>query len=154
MTWDTEQWRAERDRRLMEWIGDADAVRMCVQVSHIAEVWDDLHDGDRIPSQREVAHAFESAMIHLQCNPFYMRNHATLMGLIVLMANAWHDSNAWEKSAERWKVDQAFYLRNTGIEIAILAVFLARGYDAMRQVSAEIREFFHHETVQEWKHAA
>jgi hypothetical protein len=154
MKWDSDEFRAERDRKMLAWMcGNEDAVRVVVQTSHIAEVWDDLADKDRTPTDREIAHAFESAMIHLQTNRFYLANHAMLMGVIVLVANAWHDANQWEVCGD-WRAHQAFYLRNMGIELAILCAFICGGYDHMRRVSTEIREFFHHETFEEWRHAA
>ncbi len=155
MMWDSPDFRVQRDVKLREWLlGNEDAIRVCVQTSHIAEVWDDLHDGDREPTDREVAHAFESAMIHLQTNPFYMANHAMLMGLIVLMANAWHDANEMTESPREVERMMAFHLRNMGIEMVQLCAFIVGGYEHMRRVSLEIRRYFIHETFREWDHAA
>lgn len=151
MNWDSPDWRKARDAKVLHWMcGNEDAVRVCVQTSHIAEVWDDLKDGDKKPTEREIAHAFESMMIRLQTNPFYLQNHAMLTAIIVVAINAWHDANAWENE-EGWKRQDAFYLRNMGIEIATMCAFLTGGYDHLRRVSAEMREFFHHETYEAWK---
>ena len=152
MNWDSPDWRKERDAKMLRWMcGNEDAVRVCVQTSHIADVWDDLKDGDKKPTEQEIAHAFESMMIRLQTNPFYLANHAMLTAIIVVAINAWHDANGWEKG-EDWQREQAFYLRNFGIEIAIMCAFLTGGYDHLRRVSAEMREFFHHETFKTWEH--
>ena len=150
MNWDSPDWRAERDTKLLHWMcGNEDAVRVCVQTSHIAEVWDDLKDKDREPSDREIAHAFESAMIRLQTNPFYLQNHAMLTAIITLAINAWHDSEDL-KQGDTEHLIQAFVLRNMGIEIAVMCAFLVGGYDHMRKVSLEMREFFRHETFEQW----
>lgn len=155
MEWDSPDFRTQRDVKLREWmLGNEEAMRVCVQTSHIAEVWDDLHDGDREPTEREIAHAFESAMIHLQTNPFYMANHAMLVGLIVLVTNAWHDANEMAESPREVERMMAFQIRNMGIEIAIMCAFLVGGYDHMRAVSLQIRRYFIHETYQEWRNAA
>lgn len=153
MTWDTQEWRTVRDTKLREWfLGNEHAVRVCVQISHIAEVWDDLVDGDRKPSDTEVAHAFQSAMIHLQTNPFYMANHGMLMGVIVTAINAWHDANAMQESESGDERMQAFFLRNLGCEVATLCAFLVGGFDHMRKISLEMRAFFRHESYYEWEH--
>lgn len=151
MSWDTPEWRHVRDTKLREWmLGNEHAVRVCTQISHIAEVWDDLVDGDRKPADAEVSHAFQSAMVHLQTNPFYMANHGMLMGVIVVAINAWHDANDMKDGPAHERM-LAFFLRNLGIEVAILCAFLVGGYDHMRKASLEIRRFFHHETYEEWQ---
>ena len=150
MNWDSDTWRNPRDAKLLHWmLGNEDAVRVCVQTSHIAEVWDDLKDKDREPSDREIAHAFESAMIRLQTNPFYLQNHAMLTAIITLAINAWHDSEDLRQGDTEHLI-QAFVLRNMGIEIAVMCAFLVGGYDHMRKVSLEMREFFRHETFEQW----
>lgn len=152
MTWDTPEWRFERDTKLREWmLGNEHAVRACVQISHIAEVWDDLVDGDRKPADVEIAHAFQSAMVHLQVNPFYMANHGMLMGVVVVAINAWHDANVMQRGGADERVE-AFVLRNLGTELAMLCAFLVGGFDHMRKVSMEIREFFRNGGYSEWEH--
>ena len=152
MTWDTPEWRHTRDTKLREWmLGNENAVRVCTQVSHIAEVWDDLADGDRKPAEIEIAHAFQSAMVHLQTNPFYMANHGMLMGVIVVAINAWHDANALQKGDADERM-QAFFLRNLGLEIATMCAFLVGGFDHMRKVSLEMRAYFRHESYFDWEH--
>lgn len=151
MTWDTPDWRMDRDAKLREWmLGNEDACAILRQVSHIAEVWDDLVDGDKMPEQGAVTHAFEAAMVRLQTNRLFMANHAMFIGVIVLSINAWHDSNAWQHETG-WKRHQAFFLRNLGIELAMLCAFVVGGYDHMRGVSLAMREFFHHENYEEWQ---
>ena len=153
MTWDSDAWRNTRDVKLLHWmLGNEDAVRVCTQTSHIAEVWDDIKDGDRRPTEYEVAHAFESAMIRLQTNPFYLANHAMLTAVIVIAVNAWHDSEDLKQGDIDHRM-HAFFLRNMGLEIASMCAFLVGGYDHMRKVSLEMREFFRHEGFKEWEHA-
>jgi len=150
MTWDSDAFRMDRDMRLREWLlGNEDAVLVCVQTSHVAEVWDDLKDGDRTPSEREIAHAFESMMIRLQTNPFYLQNHAMLTAVILIAINAWHDSEDLKRGDTEHRI-QAYVLRNMGIEIAMMCAFLVGGYDHLRKVSLEMREFFRHETFEQW----
>ena len=153
LAWDSEAWRIERDRRQLAWmLGNHQAVEVVTRLSHIAELWDDIIDGDRKATDTEVNFAFESALIHLQTNPFYMRNHATIMAVIVLAVNAWHDANEYQKSGDADQRMQAFYLRNFGIELSMICAFCVGGYEHLRAVSGEIRDFFRRESFTTWEH--
>lgn len=151
LAWDSEAWRVERDRRQLEWMcGNHQAVEVVHRLSHIAELWDDIIDGDRKATDTEVNFAFESALIHLQTNPFFAKHHATIMAVIVLAINAWHDANEYQKTGDPEKRMQAFYLRNFGIELSMICAFCCGGYEHLRAVSGEIRDFCRHETYDQW----
>lgn len=149
--WDTPEWRTERDAKLLAWMcGNQAAVDTVLALSTIAEVWDDLHDGDKTTPKELVNRAFTLALVKLQMNDFYKANEALFYALTVTSVNAWLDANEWQKSDEERKRMMAFYLRNLGIEIVMLAVFRAGGWEHLRAVSLEIREFFAHEDFQTW----
>lgn len=79
---------------------------------------------------------------------FYRAHADQLYPVVVLIANAYADSVAWEKSGEDWKRRQADVLRNCGNDMLLAVVLICGGYDAMRQVSQLIREtshFRHHD---------
>jgi hypothetical protein len=56
--------------------------------------------------------------------------------------NGFHDANEMCNSEEKRFRSLAFHTRNFGIEIIIATAFLLGGYDHMRKVSREIREFY------------
>lgn len=149
--WDTPEWRTERDERLLAWMcGNQAAVDTVLALSTIAEVWDDLYDGDKSTDKELLNRAFTLALVKLQVNDFYKTNEALFYALTVTSINAWLDANAWQKSGEERQRMMAFFLRNLGIEMVMLAVFRAGGWDHLRKVSLEIRTYFDHETFQHW----
>ena len=146
MTWDTPPWRAERDAKLLEWCcGNQAAVDTVLALSTIAEVWDDLHDGDAQVSAEMVNRAFTLAMVKLQVNDFYKANESLFYALTVTAINAWLDANELQRSENQSERMMAFYLRNFGIEIVMMAIFRSGGWEHLRRVSLEVRAFFDHE---------
>jgi len=62
--------------------------------------------------------------------------------LIMASINGFHDSNEMCNSDEKRCRSLAFHTGHFGIEIHIATAFLLGGYDHMRKVSREIREFY------------
>ena len=149
--WDTPEWRTERDAKLLAWMcGNKDAVDTVLALSTIAEVWDDLYDGDKPTPKEMVNRAFSLALVDLQVNEFYKANEALFYALTVTSINGWLDANEWQRSVAERERMTAFYLRNLGIEIVMLAVFRAGGWEHLRKVSLEIRSYFDHEEFKHW----
>jgi hypothetical protein len=151
--WDSEPWRELRDANLLRWMaGNADAVACFVALSTICETWDDLVDRDKPVGDAQINEAFTLALINLQVNPFYKANEALLYALIVAGTNAWMDANALQSSPDvKWRM-LAFYLRNTAYELASICAFRAGGWQHLRAISLEMRQFFAHESYAEWEH--
>lgn len=151
--WDSEEWRRIRDDRLQAWmLGDQEAFRVALALSTIAETWDDLLDGDRKVSEDEINTAFIAALVGLQSNQFFVRHSASLLPLMIATINAYLDANRFEKADDEKLRMMAFHLRNMGVDITIAITLLVGGFDHMRAVSAEIRQFFAHESYREWEH--
>ena len=153
LQWDSEDWRRVRNVKMLEWMrGNAQAVDTVLALSTIAETWDDLHDGDKTPSKERVNEAFTLALVKLQVNEFYKANESLFYALIITSINAWMDANALQNSPNENHRMMAFYLRNFGHELTMLAVFRAGGWEHLRRVSLEIRLFFENGTYQDWEH--
>lgn len=151
LAWDSDAWRKLRNAKLLDWMaGNANAVATVLALSTIAETWDDLYDGDNPPDRARVNEAFTLALVELQANDFYMANMAIFYGLVVATINAWMDSNALAKSADRRDRMLAYHLRNFGHEITCVAAFRAGGWDHLRRVSLEIRAFFANDDFDLW----
>lgn len=151
LEWDTKAWREHRDQRMLEWLGDADAVHCAIQLSFIAEVWDDIVDG-ATPTADRVNRAFQTALIGLEFNPFYQRHKGMILPIVMVGINAWLDANELERrEGKRYRM-AAFFLRNTAYEVASIIATCALGWDGMRKISLPMREFFSHETYDEWEH--
>lgn len=153
MTWDSEGWRKVRNEKLLNWFdGNEDAVRCLVDLSTIAESWDDMIDGDVPLVSSEINNAFNIAMVILPTNPFYIMNRHMLEPVTIMAINAWLDSLELEKRRDEKSKMLAFYMRNLGIELAPMIAFCIGGFKRMREVSLEIRDFLNHETYEEWEH--
>lgn len=152
MKFDTPEWRAERDRRLLEWMnGDAQAADLLVTLFHIGEVWDDLIDKDKPVSDDQINEAFVLALFDLSGNPFFARHASFLRPIMLMGMNSWMDSVSYERSGDpHWQV-WAFVLRNWYMEMVTACAFLTGGYDHMRNAGKQARAFFQTETLGEYR---
>lgn len=151
--WDTPAWREERNRRLMDWFANnKDAVVCMVLISNIVEIWDDLIDARESVSDTQINTAFLQTLIDLPSNPFWKQYQPLLNPIIMVSVNAWMDANDAQKSDEQWKRRMAFYLRNASMELVLYIAQLTGGWQHLRNVSMEIREFFAHEDYEQWEH--
>lgn len=151
LNWDSDEWRALRNEKLLVWMcGKQEAVDVVVALSTIAETWDDLYDADKSVAKDRLNQAFVLMLVKLQTNEFYKSNEALFYALTVTAINAWMDANELQGSNLNSERMMAFYLRNFGIEIAMLAAFRCGGFDHLRKVSLGIRKFFAHEDFAGW----
>lgn len=148
---DTDEWRAIRNGKLEEWIGDASAIAFIVQFSDFCEVIDDLWDGDKPVTKDDLTRILFVMLTELPLNPFFDRFKPQLIPIIVTGINAWLDANELEQGGENDKVF-AYVLRDWYAELISFVIYLARGRDYLRSVSMEVRVFFtHQETLEEYK---
>lgn len=139
-TYDSPEWQAERDALLMEHVRDENAVRYLKTLFHIAEVWDDLADGDKAVPVDRVHSAFMAALIALPSNPFFVQHQQSLLPLMITGINTWHDANRLQGGSIT-DAALAYVLRDWHCEIASFVVFLLHGGVAMQGFSSVWREF-------------
>ncbi len=153
LNWDSKDWRTLRNEKLLPWMaGNVDAVNCVIGLSTISETWDDLIDRDKQVGPDLINEAFVTAGITLQLNPFYKQNEMLFYAVTVAGINAWMDATAMQKSdEEKWRM-LSFYTRNYAYEIMSIAAFRAGGWEHLRKVSLEMRQFFAIESYQEWEH--
>ena len=151
MQHDSREWRAIRDAKLLEWFdNDQSAVDFIVALSSIAELWDDLTDKDKIPTQEEINAVFWNALIILPSNDFFNTHKNFLLPLILQSVNAWHDSVELEKGSPNDRA-YALTLRLLALQIAPMVVFLKKGFIEARKVSVEMWRFFTaHDDAMRW----
>ncbi|MGB6105640.1 MAG: hypothetical protein WBF88_17495 [Pusillimonas sp.] len=149
MKHDSSEWRALRNQKLAQWIGDPNAVAFLLDVFNVGEVWDDLIDQDKPVSADDINKAFYTALITLPGNPFYRAHMAQLAGVMVSGIHAWLDANKLEKGDANDKA-YAYVLRVWYMELITLVAQLLHGFDYVRSVSVDIRHFFTHETLDEY----
>ena len=150
LVFDSQEWRELRNQKLMEWLRDENAVLFLLEIFNIAEVWDDLIDGDKSVSKASINDAFYSAILTLPANPFYQAYYPQLSGSMVSGIHAWLDANELEKGSDNDKA-YSYVLRVWYMELITLICQLLHGFDYTRAISIEMRRFFTHETLDEYK---
>lgn len=148
---DTAAWRALRNQKLHEWIGDKQAIAFLVQFGDFCEVIDDLWDGDKVVTKDDLTRILFVALTEMPLNPFFDRFKGQLVPVMVTGINAWLDANALEGGDDNQKAF-AYVLRDWYAELISFVIYLARGREYMRSVSMEVRHFFtHQETLEQYK---
>ena len=71
---------------------------------------------------------------------FYREYGDQLYLIEALINNDYADSVAWEKSDVKWKRENADVLRHSGSLMLYAIIFLLKGRDALRSISAKVRE--------------
>lgn len=150
-SWDSTDWRAERDKKLLEWFkGDTAAVACLVAISSACEVWDDLVDGDLVTTPT-VENMFIDLFLNLNVNPFFLHHRAQITAMMAMIINAWQDANSMAKLEDQEAHIKAYVLRNLGLELIPVFAYFIGGYSHMRSISMEMRTFVAHETFDQWE---
>lgn len=150
--YDTPEWQAMRDAKLRQWLGCAPAEAFLRDIGLIAEVWDDLIDGDKKVQAADINRAFFAAVLSLPNNEFFLSHRTTLQPLMLAGVNAWLDANMLETSGSDNDKALAYVLRDWYMELVNMTIFLLRGWEYLRSVSLEVRDFFtQHETLEQYK---
>ena len=148
---DTEAWREERNEKLLGWMaGDRHAVQFVLDLSMLVETWDDLIDKDKPIEDSWIVAMMYKLLIDMHVNPFFTRYKVELVPIMSVAINAWLDANTMEHGTDTAK-SRAYVLRDLTIEILLHSIMLMRGRDYMRSVSLSVREFFLHESLDEYK---
>lgn len=134
--------------QLGKWLkGDVSAIAMIRAFSTIAEVWDDIIDGDN-PSKSDVNSAFYLALVTLPRNTFY-REHFVLLNPIVEAAIFdWHAANAIEATGQH--KETTFMLKCTAQLLTVMSARIIGGPEWAVEVNTEMRRLG--ETFTEYAH--
>lgn len=137
MEFDSPEFRKARDAQLLEWFGgDEFAVQFVTDVIQIAEIWDDIVDGDTL-DLKQVDSAMMAAMLRLPLNPFYRQHGEYLTPLIIQAINTWKVSNVLARG-NRDQRAVAFTLRHMDLQIVQAVVQLTQGQEMAREVGIEL----------------
>lgn len=146
------EWIAQDQVNKQKWcLGNQDAINFLNCFFDAVELWDDLIDKDVPITDEHVNRVFISLMFALPANRWFVANYAYYQPLIMASINGFHDANEMCKSDKKHLRNLAFHIRNFGIELHIATAFLIGGFEHMRTVSREIREFYAFETFEEWE---
>lgn len=146
---DSPEWRKTRNEKLMEWVADPAAIAFFLTVADASELFDDIVDQDKPLESGHVERVLFALLTSLPMNPFFDKFKHQLCPIMHTGINAWLDATEMEKSAGTPR-HRAYVLRDWNLELLMYVVYLTRGRDYMRTVSLEIRNFFLHETLDEY----
>ena len=132
----------ELSNRLMYFLkGDCNAVKMCMDLTYIAHLWDDLVDKDRTRSDTDINDAFRLALVEIPMNPFYRKFSFDLSPLFLNTILQWEDANVLE-SAEEHDKDMAYMLRASFLQIFNYCAFLIGGPLWAREIGPDMRRLY------------
>lgn len=151
LEFDSLEWQAARDRKLLEWTKDPYAVQFITQFSDTCELFDDLIDKDKPIPEDHVVRVLFIVLTEMPVNPFFDKYKHLLIPVMVTGINAWLDANTLEKGSDNDKVF-AYVLRDWYAELIAYVIYLTRGREYLRTVSLEVRNFFtHHESLEAYR---
>lgn len=126
--------------------GNYYAVKFCLDLWDISQVWDDLVDKDSDVPAEKISDAFTKAIFELTGNPFYVEHIMTFRPLIMDTILQWEDANSLEHSTDQAK-HMAYMLRAGIYNIFCYCAFLIVGHDAYRAMQGKMR-LMYGETLQ------
>ena len=136
----------EKDRQLREKLnyffkGNLAAVEMCMQLTFIAHVWDDLIDKDKVLTDHEISTAFRILLVDLPYNPFYTDHIVDLRPLIMNVILQWWDANVLERGSDHDR-HMAYMLRASFLQIFNYCAYLIGGPDWAGEVGPDMRRLY------------
>lgn len=146
---DSPEWRFLRNENLAVWVQDPAAISFFLTVADASELFDDVVDNDKPIEAGHVERVAFNLLTVLPLNPFFDRFKSQLCPIMHTGINAWLDATAMEKDSNLQA--RSYVLRDWNLELLMHVVYLTRGREYMRSVSVEIRKFFLHETLDEYR---
>lgn len=113
-----------------------------MDIYYIAQVWDDLVDGDNQQSAENISRAFKLSLIGLYQNPFFSRNMADLLPIMISVIHQWEDANILEKSEHDNERCMAWMLRAGIYQIFHYCAWLVGGDSWINQIGPDIRKLY------------
>jgi|ERR1700742_134008 len=145
------EWQVQNQENKKRWfLGNTEAINFINTLFYAVELWDDLIDKDVEISDNRINEVFAGLMVALPGNEWFIKHRFHYFPIIIQSINGFHDANNLAKSQDKKLRNLAFHIRNMGTEIHIATAYLIGGYEYMRKVSGEIREFFAFEQFEEW----
>jgi len=130
------------DKLMRFFKGNTDAVNLCVNLTFVCHLWDDLYDGDRQRTPQEISDAFRVALFDIPTNPFYIAYGLHLKPLILNAILCWQDANILEVSSNPHDQHLAYGLRAAFLQIFNYCAYLIGGSEWAREVGPDIRRIY------------
>ena len=123
--------------------GNHAACQYCLDLWDIAQVWDDLIDGDHVEGD-EINKVMVKATSSLHTNPFFVQYASSLIPVQVSTFLQWRDATTIELDPERTEDDLAkCYMLRAGLySLFAFVAFLVGGDEWAKQVGPQIRRHY------------
>ena len=129
---------------------NADAVNFINRFWRMCIVWDDAVDCDKTGGEDEVNDAFMWALFGINDDPFYRVYQPTLRPAIMQCVASWITANKFEKSGERAKVEQAYFLRCSPYDVFSTVALVCGGFGKMVETVEFLRSFAPEDTLKDY----
>lgn len=132
--------------------GNADAARLIRDMANLARMADDLVDEGENPQGR-LSQILELALLNLPANPFFIRHHATLAGVVMEMLAYWRLGDAFRTSGNERQEMFGFVYRESCDRLPVVVAGIIGGVDHALAVAEEVYQMMHAgstETVADW----
>lgn len=141
-----------KDTFLRWCMGDADAARLVFDMANLARMADDVTDiGDNV--QGRVSQMLELSLLNIAGNPFFIRHHATLAGVVIEMLAYWRLGDQFRTSGDGRRELFGFVYRESCDRLPVVVAGLIGGVDHALAVAGEVYQAMHGsstETVEQW----
>jgi len=120
--------------------GNMAAVELAKQVAFLADVWDNLYDGDKQVTRAELNRAFWVALFEIPSNPVYREAEAYLRPALVSGYLAWMNANYLETRKDDHHALTVSHVARYGLsEALVMIAFVVGGRDWAEVVGPDIR---------------
>jgi len=135
----------EAERIAKACCGDPQAMEFIALWAEYCHAIDDIVDQENTCAEH-IIRTCGPLPVMLCTHPFFVRTpmHAVaLRQVMLLVANAYADSVAWERSASDWQRNHSDVLRHAGNEMIFAVAQICGGYEHARKISLEQRTVCH-----------
>ena len=145
----------DRDK-LHEWfLGDANAIKLGLDIIAVTQLADDFVDGDKdFDKSACMVKLLHIALVDIPINPFYAVSRQWITPLISSAILAWEQSNRLEQCKSDTELAFAFVYRDLLDLVIVQMALLLGGYEHARKVQQDIYTYVHtpkEQSFAEWK---
>lgn len=131
---------SDRDFLVHAFKGNQAAADYVLMVAQVADVWDNLIDGDKPVSDQSINLAFWNLAVMIPRNPFYRAYINDLLPVTATGIANWMIANRYERNlADTHAVEIAHVLRYSIADVALMAATLIGGLAWVDEVGPELR---------------
>jgi len=122
--------RANKEAHLKDFLkGDEWAIKLCMDVWDLFQVWDDLVDKTHDRTEQEITRSFRTLMVELPKNPFYREYAVEITTILNLCVMQWTDANKLERAKGGDHRNKAYVLRACIFNLYRYCAYLVGGQE-------------------------